>query len=90
MGAEPSKPSGPAGEVKINRETILRRDGLPQGIDQAGHDEAAVIERPQVDLPHRLLVARKFFAKLHAWMVRTPPGSSRTLLSPDGQRCPGR
>jgi hypothetical protein len=63
------------------REAILRRDGLPQGIDQVGHDRAVVTERPQVDLPHGLFVARKFFAKLHAWMVRTPPGNSHTILS---------
>ena len=69
------------------RQAILRRDGLPQGMNQVGHDKAVVTERPQVDLPHRLFIVRKFFAKLHGWMVRTPPGCSHTLLSPDGQRC---
>ena len=55
------------------RQAIRRRDGLPQGIDQVGHDKAVVTERPQVDLPHRLPVAGKFFAKIHAWMLRTLP-----------------
>jgi len=40
-----------------------------------------VTERPQVDLPHKLFVARKFSAKLHAWMVKIPPGSWHTVLA---------
>jgi len=67
------------------RETIRRRDGLPQGIDQVGHDRAMVTERPQVDVPHRLSVARKFFAKIHARMVRPPPGSPHTVFAPEGR-----
>jgi hypothetical protein len=44
-----------------------------------------VTERPQVDVPHRLSVARKFFAKIHARMVRPPPGSPHTVLEPEGR-----
>jgi hypothetical protein len=31
-----------------------------------------VTERPQVKIPHRLPIARSFFAKIHGRSVRTP------------------
>lgn len=62
------------------REAIRRRDGLPQGIDQAGHDKTVVAERLQVDVPHGLCVAGTFFAKFHARRVGTPPGRSHLVL----------
>jgi hypothetical protein len=30
------------------RDTVLGRDGVPQSIDQVGHDKAMVAQRPQV------------------------------------------
>jgi hypothetical protein len=33
-----------------------------------------------VDVPHRLSVAGKFFAQIHAWMLRTLPGSSHMVF----------
>jgi hypothetical protein len=56
------------------RETVLRCDGVPQGIDQVGHDKAMVTERLQVNIPHGLSVARKFFAKIHAPEGKGPSG----------------
>ncbi len=55
------------------RKAIRRRNGLPQGIDQVGHNNAVVTERLQVDIPHRHFVAGKFFVKIHACMVRAFP-----------------
>lgn len=66
------------------RETVLRCDGVPQGIDQVGHDKAMVAERLQVNIPHGLSVTRKFFAKIHARRVKAPPGGLHTLLEPEG------
>jgi hypothetical protein len=34
---------------------------------------AMITERPHVDVPHRLPVAGKFFAKIHSWMLRILP-----------------
>ena len=67
------------------RQTVYRRDGAPQGIDQVGHDKAVVTERPQVDVPHRLFVARTFFAKFHARRVGSPPGRSHPVFEPEGR-----
>jgi len=67
------------------REGIRGRNGLPQGIDQVGHDKAVVTERPDVDVSHRLPVGRTFFAEIHARMVMTPPGSSHPVLQPEGR-----
>ena len=71
-----------AEDTASSQGAVLLADGsgLPQGINQVGHDKAVVTERRQVDLPHRLFIARKFFAKLHAWMARTPP-VARTLIA---------
>jgi hypothetical protein len=65
--------------VGNQRETIGRRDGLPQGIDQVGHDKAMVPpERPPVDILHRLSVIRKFFPRIH---VRDGKDSFRWLAN---------
>jgi hypothetical protein len=56
------------------RETVFGCDGVPQGIDQVGHDKAMVTERLQVNIPHGLSVARKFFAKIHAPEGKGPSG----------------
>lgn len=72
------------------RETVLGCDGVPQGIDQVGHDKAMVTERLQVNIPHGLPVARKFFAKIHARRLKAPPGSSHTVLEPEGHSASAR
>lgn len=56
------------------RETVLGCDGVPQGVDQVGHDKAMVTERLQVNIPHGLSVTRKFFAKIHAPEGKGPSG----------------
>ena len=66
------------------RQTVLGCDGVPQGIDQVGHDRAMVAERPQVNIPHGQSVARKLFAKTHARRVEAPPAGSHTVLEPEG------
>lgn len=53
------------------REAVLRRNSVPQSIHQVGHDKAMVTECLQVNIPHGLSVARKFFAKIHARRVKT-------------------
>lgn len=72
------------------RETVLGGDGVPQGIDQVGHDKAMVTERLQVNIPHGLSVARKFFAKVHGRRVEAPPGGLHTVLEPAGQAASDR
>ncbi|GHG39568.1 hypothetical protein GCM10018980_13150 [Streptomyces capoamus] len=73
------------------RETVLGRDGVPQGVDQVGHDKAMVTERLQVDIPHGLPVARKFFAKIHARTVKAPQVGSHTVFGTGaGDRGPCR
>ena len=52
------------------REAVLGCDGVPQGIDQVGHDKAMVTERLQVNISHGLSVAPKFFANIHAGRVK--------------------
>ncbi|GHA72121.1 hypothetical protein GCM10010345_88880 [Streptomyces canarius] len=66
------------------RETVLGRDGVPQGIDQVGHDKAMVTEGLQVNIPHGLSVTGKLFAKIHARRVEAPPGGLHTFLEPEG------
>jgi len=52
-------PDDPSVVLGNQRQAIRRRDGLPQRIDQAGHDHAVITaERLQVDRPHRLSIAR--------------------------------
>ena len=70
------------------RETSRRGDGLPQGIDQTGHDQtvitrAVITERPHVEIPYILSVAGKFFAKVHAGMVGTLPVARTRFLIAD-------
>jgi hypothetical protein len=67
------------------RETIRQGDGLPQRIDQVSHHQSVVTERPPVDGPHRLPVAREFFAKIHARMVGRLPGRPHPVLLPAGR-----
>jgi hypothetical protein len=67
------------------REGIRGRNGLPQRIDQVGHDKAVITERPHVDVSHRLPVGRTFLAEIHARMVMTRPGSSHMVLQPEGR-----
>src|SRR5579875_956699 len=64
------------------RQPARLREGLPQRIDQSGHDLAVLTERPRLDVPHGLPVAGPFFANLHARMVRTPPGGTHVVLAP--------
>jgi hypothetical protein len=42
---------------------------------------AVITERPLVDLPHGLSVARQFFAKIHVRILKTSLGTSHSVLA---------
>ncbi|GAA0933495.1 hypothetical protein GCM10009554_18700 [Kribbella koreensis] len=66
--AEHHMPHHPAVLLSDQRKTT----GLPQGASQLSNNTAMIAERLQVNLPHSLVITRKFLSKLHPHSLQEP------------------